>query len=228
MKQNFNFNNNANNYFPATLPDGSYAGLGTGFPAPQFSRCPSNGIISPAPFQNYTEVNIHFKEPYVQSWNLAVQRSLPGNFVVEAAYVGNHGTRIPLQYNLNAGQILGAGAAGQPLFPKFGRTQDTNLHFVGVSTHYNALQMKLDNRRLRRLPDDHRLHVRKVAGLETDTGTPDYYIDFPADYARDSFDRTHTFVQTYRRTNCHSARAKPIRTGGVGSWLLGGWQVAAD
>ncbi|MDQ6705797.1 MAG: TonB-dependent receptor, partial [Acidobacteriota bacterium] len=94
VKQNNNFNNNVNSYFPATLPDGSYAGLSTGFPAPQVISLPSNGIISPAPLQKYTVVNKNFNEPYVESWNFAIQRSLPKNFTAEVAYVGNHGVRI--------------------------------------------------------------------------------------------------------------------------------------
>ena len=95
------------------------------------------------------------------------------------------------------GQILGAGAAGQPLYPKFGRTQDTNLHFVGVSTHYNGLQTKLDRRFSNGFQMTTAYTFGKSLGWQTDTGTPDYYIDMRRNYARLSYDRTHTFVQSY-------------------------------
>jgi hypothetical protein len=107
---------------------------------------PFSGIISPAPNQNFNVVNLAFREPYVESWNFAIQLSLPKNLVAEVAYVANHGVRMPVQWDLNAGLIPGAGAAGQPLFAKFGRTANTNLHFTGLDTHYNSLQVKLDKR----------------------------------------------------------------------------------
>jgi hypothetical protein len=41
---------------------------------------------------------------YVQQWNLNVQRTLPGNFFVSAAYVGSKGTHLPL-YSTQIDQI---------------------------------------------------------------------------------------------------------------------------
>jgi len=35
--------------------------------------------------------------PYVQQWTLGLQYQLPGNMVVETAYVGNHGVKSPLR-----------------------------------------------------------------------------------------------------------------------------------
>lgn len=40
--------------------------------------------------------------PYMQRWQMGVQRQLPGNFLVELSYVGNRGTRIEITRNLNA------------------------------------------------------------------------------------------------------------------------------
>jgi hypothetical protein len=52
---------------------------------------PSNGIISPAPPTASVGVTkLDLPHSYVQSWNFAVQRSLPANFALEVAYVGNH------------------------------------------------------------------------------------------------------------------------------------------
>jgi hypothetical protein len=39
--------------------------------------------------------------PYVQQWNLGVQRELPGHFVLSAAYVGSKGTHLAQQRDLN-------------------------------------------------------------------------------------------------------------------------------
>jgi hypothetical protein len=42
------------------------------------------------------------KMPHMQRWQLGVQRQLPGSFLVELSYVGNRGTRIEINRNLNA------------------------------------------------------------------------------------------------------------------------------
>jgi hypothetical protein len=228
VKQNVNFNNNVNTYFPATLPNGSYAGLGTGFPAPQLATIPSNGIISPAPLQNYNVVNLNFKEGYTQAWNFAIQQSLPKNLVAEVAYVGNHGTRFPIQYNLNAGMVQGAGAAGQPLFGPFRRTQDTILFFNGFDSHYHSLQAKLDKRFSSGFSMTTAYTFGKalapISGEDAVSGLQ-YYVNPRRNYARTSFDRRHIFVQSYMY-ELPFGKGKPYLQEGVGAWLLGGWQLS--
>jgi hypothetical protein len=39
--------------------------------------------------------------PYMQRWEFGIQRELPNGFVVEASYVGNRGTHIEIDQNLN-------------------------------------------------------------------------------------------------------------------------------
>ena len=49
-----------------------------------------------------------FNEPYVHVWNLQIQKSLPGQIVVEADYMGNRGRDMYLQTDVNryAGDLL--------------------------------------------------------------------------------------------------------------------------
>jgi len=49
-----------------------------------------------------TVVDKHFQEPYVESWNLVHPACAAKEFSLEVAYVGNHGVKIPMAYNLNA------------------------------------------------------------------------------------------------------------------------------
>jgi hypothetical protein len=42
-----------------------------------------------------------------------VQRELALRFTINVAYVGSHGVDTPATVNLNAGQIIGAGSAGE-------------------------------------------------------------------------------------------------------------------
>ena len=73
---------------------------------------PPDGIIRNAPDNTYFTVPLDLKEAYLQSWNFAFQRLLPGNFTFEAAYVGNAGIGILGRQNLNAAVAPGTGSAG--------------------------------------------------------------------------------------------------------------------
>jgi hypothetical protein len=56
--------------------------------------------------------------PYVQQWNLNVQRELPGKFVLSAAYVGSKGTHLTLQRDMNQIHAFSGAnpfASGQPI-----------------------------------------------------------------------------------------------------------------
>src|SRR2546425_3706873 len=55
--------------------------LAVGVPAPDIATFPASGIISPAP-PTVTEsvANKDAPHAYVQSWNISLQRALPGNF----------------------------------------------------------------------------------------------------------------------------------------------------
>ncbi len=111
---------------------------------------PENGVINAGTSslltQSFYEVNPNFREPYVESWNFAIQRALPGNFTLDVAYVGNHGVDQPATYNLNASTTLGADINGQPLYVLFGKKAGVDLRYVGYSSSYNALQVKFDKR----------------------------------------------------------------------------------
>jgi hypothetical protein len=50
---------------------------------------------------NITFYNPHPLNPYSVRWEFSVQRELPGQVVLEVAYVGNHGVRIPINKQLN-------------------------------------------------------------------------------------------------------------------------------
>lgn len=66
--------------------------LGNAFPEGRgFSPLSPNGIER------------NFRTGYIQQWSLGVERRLPGNIVLEALYLGNKGTKLGRQVNLNQG-----------------------------------------------------------------------------------------------------------------------------
>ena len=58
-------------------------------------------------------INRNYQTPYLQSWNFDIQRSLPGNAVVQIAYSGSRGVHLPgiREYNQLNPKYLSMGAA---------------------------------------------------------------------------------------------------------------------
>src|SRR6266513_5448852 len=216
-------------YGPAVLPDGvTPATFENGFPTLTLPPIPSNGIITnPAVSANYFVVNQNFRNPYVESWNAAIQHSLPWHFVLDVAYVGNHGVDSVINYNLNAATVVGLGKQGQPEFNPFGRTASTNLLFAGYSSSYHALQVKFDRRFSGGFATTTAYTFGKGMGFQTgDDGGLAFYIDQRRNHARNDFDRTHTFVQSVVY-DLPFGRGKCLVSSGVAAAVLGGWRVAS-
>jgi hypothetical protein len=116
-------------YTPALLDNGQPATFQAGFPAPKPIVVPSNGIITPAPLnQSYVVIPKNYKNPYVESWNLAAQQALPGRFNLQIAYVANHGVDIGTAQNINLPSALNLGTKGEPEYIAFGRSaQPTSI-----------------------------------------------------------------------------------------------------
>lgn len=76
-----------------------------GFPTAALPAIPANGILPAPTAQAYYTLNPNFKNPYVESWNVAVQQALPSKFVLTVSYVANHGVDEVSQYNLNAATV---------------------------------------------------------------------------------------------------------------------------
>jgi hypothetical protein len=93
-----------------------------------------------------------FKTGYVQSYHLSVQRQLPGQLVMDIAYVGNKGTHLQILADYNQASVCTAAlisgcpgstlAARRPV-PTFG---DIEIAYGGGSSNYNSLQFKLEKR----------------------------------------------------------------------------------
>jgi hypothetical protein len=72
------------------LPNGLLAPLGP------------NGGLQTNLGQNITYFERDRKPPYAQRWSFGLQQELASGFVLESSYVGNRGTRLPVNRNINA------------------------------------------------------------------------------------------------------------------------------
>jgi hypothetical protein len=228
LKQN-NVYGATSSYKQAVMADGTPASLEKGFAAPYVVPTPANGIITNAPLaSSYNIVNTNWKAPYIQSWNAAVQRALPRSFVLDVAYVGNVGIRQPQGYNMNAGFVAGAGASGQPLYQKWGKTASVNYMWKQASSNYNALQVKLDHHFQGGFSSTTSYSFQKGMGFATSSGSgvggTNVYIDFHRNYGVLSNNREHAVVQSYVYELPFGKGKKWLNTG-VSNWIFGGWQT---
>lgn len=226
VRANNAFNPAVASYGPAVLPNGQVATFQNGFPAPILPAIPSSGIITnPDPNVNYFTVAKNFKNPHVNSWNFSVQRSLPFRFTLDVAYVGNHSVDTVMNYNLNAALAIGVGNAGLPQYSFGKRTASDSYLFAGFSSLYNGLQVKLDRRFAGGLSITTAYTWAKGMGFQTgDDGGPLFYINFHRNYARNDFDRSQTFVQSYIY-ELPFGPGKPWLHSGIASRTIGGWRV---
>ncbi len=223
VKQNNQFSANCS-FCYVFLPSGQPATFQNGFPPFQSVVIPSNGIITNPDLNSaYFFINPRFRDPYVLSWNLAIQRSLPYNFALEVAYVGNHGVDQPANYNLNASTTLGADVAGQPLFQLFGKKANVEDRYVGYSSMYNGLQAKLDKRFSDGFALTTSFTYAKAMGMQSEDAGLDFYINARRNWRRLDFDRTFTFAQSYVYELPFGKNKKSLTSGPVGA-ILGGWQ----
>jgi len=224
VKQNNVFSANCS-FCPTLLPSGQIATFQSGFPAFQSVVIPANGIITnPDLNSTYFFINPHFREPYTESWNLAIQRSLPYNLAFEVAYVGNHGVDQPANYNLNASTTLGGDVASQPLNQLFGKKASVEDRYVGYSSMYNALQAKLDKRFSGGFALTTSFTYAKAMGMQSEDAGLDFYINPRRNWRRLDFDREFTFAQSYVYELPFGKNKKYLTSGPVGA-ILGGWQV---
>jgi len=130
---------NANNSF-----NNPWAGTTNPFPA---SLNPPSDVRFPQ-FSSQFVSSADFRNPYVQSWNLTVEREVWGGFVMRTSYAASKGTRLGTGRELNPavyapGVTTATTNQRRPLGPALGATPI--IESVGNST-YHALQWNIERR----------------------------------------------------------------------------------
>jgi hypothetical protein len=99
--------------FSGSLPSGTTIGTSQTIPIPTMSNTFSGNFIN---LYNYSTgisygyaVDPKLQTPYVQQWNLSIQREIGWNSSITVSYVGNKGTKLYRAIDLNQMQINGNG-----------------------------------------------------------------------------------------------------------------------
>ena len=93
-------------------------------------------------------VQPNLRTPYVSEWNLDIQRAITNNLSLSVAYVGNHGTKLLGNTDLNQGPLGGNGAEcpGGPYCAKFPHLSYIDSLSNIAKSNYNSLQVALTER----------------------------------------------------------------------------------
>ena len=145
--------------------------------------------------------NVH--RGYIQSWNAAVERRLPYDMSLNAAYVGTRTTRGFANIELNVSPP-GGGEAGRVFNAQFGRTASTTSFGGWNRGTYHSMQLQLTRPFKNNLLLRSAYTLGKTRNMTDDDGTAGFDYNAPEvfgrNYAYAGFDRRHTFTvaSTYR------------------------------
>ncbi|MBK7927315.1 MAG: TonB-dependent receptor [Bryobacterales bacterium] len=189
----------------------------------------SNGRITLPTNYAFNTTGDEFLRSYIFNYNLTIQRELGQGFVGQIGYVASRAVRVSGRLNLNAGQVIGADQAGQPLRNRFNRTVETSLIGPMGDNDYHSMQATVNRRFQNGFQMNASYTWSKVIGWccnEDNNGGPLVPALSYTNLNRVplNFDRTHNFqlAMTYELP---FGKNKQFATSGVGAAVLGGWQL---
>ena len=202
--------------------------LAAGLPPPVFDPIPDNGILAAdgrllqQSFSNILLEPHHFGR--LHSWNVAYQRTLPGAFTAEVAYVGNRAENDWNSQNINAGFVVGANRDGQALFKKFRRTASTTVQVQDgrPQSKYHSMQVKIDRRMRGGLLMTNSYTLGRA--WDFSNNTPAHPDRFERGYGRTGFDVLHNFASSFVYQLPWGPQSRWLKEG-VLSRVLGDWQI---
>jgi outer membrane receptor protein involved in Fe transport len=168
--------------------------------------------------------------PTTDAWNVTLQRQLPGDVAVEAAYVGTKGTHVFAgfggDYDFNQATIQGFGTLTtnqrKPFFNKFGWSQNFRYYGSDASNNYHSMQLKAEKRFSR----GYSLLTHYTWSRAFNYTNTYYNIDARLAYGPNDNHRSHVYTAAIvyelpfgqgRRFLSNMGRAAEL--------LIGGWQV---
>jgi hypothetical protein len=205
---------------------GWYGTLDKGIPRLEGPDLSSGRIRLPNSYGMQTSVPESTHRGRTHSWNIALERRLPFNVSVDAAYVGNRlvGGLPPGEgqtININNVQHLGGGDTDRPYFASHGRQLDIEIYSPWRKTSYHALQVGLTRPFTEGLLLKGHYTFSRSKALRTDYEVPTPEAQ-DRNWALANGDRPHTFQMAFVYQlpwRSESSRDSIART------LINDWQI---
>src|SRR5216684_3265157 len=212
------------------------------FPAP--FPPPSGATFAPNLLVVSWDPNHNYQTPTLYNWNLAIERQLPSNVLVRAAYVGSHGSHLKETIAFNVSPVgggpprLNALLAPGNLKPPavFGTTNNGPTQDAqDINSVYHSLQLSAEKRMSHGLTImgnytwsksiDDLPNGGGVADIGADTVSPRPWDDplrHQFDRGLSDFDHTHRFVASYVWQLPELSGANGLVRHVFGGWQFGG------
>jgi len=164
-------------------------------------------FVLPAQIQRFFGPDWH--TPYGQQWNLSIQRQIPWNTVVSAAYVGSKGTHLVVNVEQDPAVFIpGNGPNGQPLSttgninarrinPNF---STINEAYTGGNSNYHSLQLGANRRFVKGMTLNLNYTWSKALdyeSLDRNASLPQNPLNLAAEHGPADFDHRHVFFATF-------------------------------
>lgn len=182
----------------------------------------SSGIVEAPSNVAVSVFNRNARRGYVHAYNVTLEHGLAG-FVLTGSYVGNLGTRISGNVNLNSAEP-GAPTAARPFARLYGRTADVTMYDYMLSSSYHALQTKAERRM--GSAGSFTLSYTWSKSLDyTDAFTVALPLDINLNRGPSTFDRAHNLVISHVVPLPFGKRGRFFTDGPMAA-ILGGFQLS--
>jgi hypothetical protein len=169
---------------------------------------------------------------YMQHWNLNVQRELPGESILEIAYVGSKGTKLLTARDINQPQP-GALPPGLPFVPRPNpQFDDIDLLESRSNSSYNSLQARFQQRLSNGLAAlvsyTWSKSIDDASNFFSSAGDPNFpqnSYDARSERGRSNFDVGHRLSASYSYDLPFGKGRRYLRDSGWVSTILSGWQT---
>jgi len=180
-------------------------------------------------------IDVNWRQPYVQQWNIDVQRQLSPNMLLDVGYYGNRALHLPAQVDINQprpGVYLSAGVLPQgPIFIANSQLLNyvrpyrgfdaINVDSTLFQSNYHSLQVQWQRRSGDNVLVLNYTWSHALSDAPSQFATPQNSYDIRAEYGPADFDRRHVFTGSYIY---HIPFYRGQR--GVPGHVLGGWEVS--
>jgi Carboxypeptidase regulatory-like domain/TonB dependent receptor len=169
----------------------------------------------------------HLHSPVLDEWNLNIQHELPGNLLVEVAYVGSKATHLGTMLDYNQDPVPGPGDIdSRRPYPQFGSF--SSMVNRGNS-NYHALQLKADKRLSHGLLFLSSFTWSKSLNDQPEiccsSPTPQNTYDLSHEYGRSDFDQKLRWVTSFDYQLPIGKGSRFLNSSRAADLALGGWHI---
>jgi hypothetical protein len=182
--------------------------------------------------------NLHYKDPYVQEWNLTLERDLGKGVGFRGSYDGNHSTNLATMVNINQlpANTLGYNALASSVpFPQMGEilSQQSigygnyNAATFAIHKRTSHLQFELSYAYSRDLANTNGVATSSASIYSSGLGNVLSDPNNPGlDYGNVPFTRRHRVLATFLYDLPFGKGREYLNTNGFLDHVVGGWELA--